>query len=476
MAPPSPIHSKHSQPSSRSDATPADERSDCSVLPKRGNRRALLALFETNVEHDATSRCASVSAGSDSEDKGSNQQERPSITSSDKTSTLPSQHALLAGSDEQGRHIYDGDDSDSVACGPADVDSATRDRKRTLHDEHFSSPIVTTMALASTRSESADPQAMTHEPSLILHKKWKRDGNDTSHFTNGDHVAKQSNNVLRPSFTRSMSSQSVFLHKPSMPSNDHSSSVVSLSSGSPAVSSSTQGTSPSRGDLGPIHKLVLPTIRSKRHPDLNVISPQTVSMLLNGDFDAHLAAFVLIDCRFSYEYDGGKLKGSQSLCDPASVEERFLWSPAKDCTRTALIFYCEFSANRAPKMLRHVRNLDRWIHAEKYPELFYPELYLIDGGYKHCYETIKTYTPMNHKGFTDTCKQEFALWRKRWKAHKTTACAAKFQHRHHCQLQHGDQQDGGGGQRTRRASNEDFQAYLPSLHPPLALRSFSQIL
>jgi M-phase inducer tyrosine phosphatase len=73
-------------------------------------------------------------------------------------------------------------------------------------------------------------------------------------------------------------------------------------------------------------------------------------MLLNGDFDAHLASFALIDCRFSYEYDGGKLKGSQSLCDPARVEEQFLWSPSKDCKRTALIFYCEFSANRAPKM------------------------------------------------------------------------------------------------------------------------------
>ncbi|GLE06774.1 hypothetical protein PINS_up016320 [Pythium insidiosum] len=53
------------------------------------------------------------------------------------------------------------------------------------------------------------------------------------------------------------------------------------------------------------------------------------------------------------------------------------------------VFYCEFSANRAPKMLRHLRNLDRWIHAERYPELFYPELYLIDGGYKNCFETLK---------------------------------------------------------------------------------------
>lgn len=75
-----------------------------------------------------------------------------------------------------------------------------------------------------------------------------------------------------------------------------------------------------------------------------------VSRLLNGDFDSQLASYALIDCRFSYEHEGGCLRGAQSLCDPASVEQAFLWNPSKVCKRTALVFYCEFSANRAPKM------------------------------------------------------------------------------------------------------------------------------
>lgn len=57
---------------------------------------------------------------------------------------------------------------------------------------------------------------------------------------------------------------------------------------------------------------------------------------------------------------------------------------------------CAFARHRLSTLLcpalcrlRHVRNLDRWIHAEQYPELFYPELYLIDGGYKNCFETVK---------------------------------------------------------------------------------------
>ncbi|KAJ0391085.1 hypothetical protein ATCC90586_003467 [Pythium insidiosum] len=44
---------------------------------------------------------------------------------------------------------------------------------------------------------------------------------------------------------------------------------------------------------------------------------------------------------------------------------------------------------KTPTSLRRLRNLDRWIHAERYPELIYPELYLIHGGYKNCFETLK---------------------------------------------------------------------------------------
>lgn len=75
-----------------------------------------------------------------------------------------------------------------------------------------------------------------------------------------------------------------------------------------------------------------------------------VLRVLAGEFSDRLASFELIDCRFPYEYRGGSLRGSRSLVDPASVEEAFMAQPSPDCTRVALIFFCEFSANRAPKM------------------------------------------------------------------------------------------------------------------------------
>ncbi|CAI5723852.1 unnamed protein product [Hyaloperonospora brassicae] len=68
-------------------------------------------------------------------------------------------------------------------------------------------------------------------------------------------------------------------------------------------------------------------------------------------------------------------------------------------------------------MLRHVRNVDRSLHVDSYPKLYYPELYLIEGGYKHCFETLRheicapfaLYVSMADKRFTEMCRREFAI-------------------------------------------------------------------
>ncbi len=52
--------------------------------------------------------------------------------------------------------------------------------------------------------------------------------------------------------------------------------------------------------------------------------------------------------------------------------------------------------------LKFLRNSDRTLNEHCYPYLFYPELYLLEGGYKLFYESFKnycepqTYKPMLH--------------------------------------------------------------------------------
>lgn len=53
-----------------------------------------------------------------------------------------------------------------------------------------------------------------------------------------------------------------------------------------------------------------------------------------------------------------------------------------DWARTPIVFYCEFSSERGPRMFRHIRNLDRRLHLASYPALTVPHMYVLAGGYK----------------------------------------------------------------------------------------------
>ena len=48
--------------------------------------------------------------------------------------------------------------------------------------------------------------------------------------------------------------------------------------------------------------------------------------------------------------------------------------------RSIIIFHCEFSSERGPQMSKYLRKIDRGDNL--YPKLKYPELYLLEGGYK----------------------------------------------------------------------------------------------
>lgn len=53
--------------------------------------------------------------------------------------------------------------------------------------------------------------------------------------------------------------------------------------------------------------------------------------------------------------------------------------------KVSLTFFAHCSFFRA----RCLRNTDRDINKDRYPTLYYPELYLVDGGYKAFYEQFR---------------------------------------------------------------------------------------
>ncbi|VDK66382.1 unnamed protein product [Onchocerca ochengi] len=100
--------------------------------------------------------------------------------------------------------------------------------------------------------------------------------------------------------------------------------------------------------------------------------------------------YVLIDCRYPYEYEGGHIKGALNIYDPAILENTFF----PECPTTfeiinkkIPIFYCEYSSARGPMLASHLRKSDRVRNFTKYPFLYYNEIYVLEGGYSSFYNT-----------------------------------------------------------------------------------------
>nr|XP_032637427.1 M-phase inducer phosphatase 3-like [Chelonoidis abingdonii] len=143
-----------------------------------------------------------------------------------------------------------------------------------------------------------------------------------------------------------------------------------------------------------------------QHQDLRYVSPATVASLLCGQLAGVVEEYVVVDCRYPYEYAGGHIKGALNLYREEQLARWFLPDPLgmTPCPHSSvLIFHCEFSSERGPRLCRSLRRMDR--DANRYPELWYPELYVLRGGYKEFYQNFQDlcepqgYVHMRHKDF-----------------------------------------------------------------------------
>ncbi|XP_066516856.1 cell division cycle 25 homolog d isoform X2 [Hoplias malabaricus] len=187
------------------------------------------------------------------------------------------------------------------------------------------------------------------------------------------------------------------------------------------------------------------------HQDLHCVSAQTVASLIRGQYSSVVEEFLIIDCRYPYEYQGGHIKGAVNLYTETQVLQAFLPSyttfqtspgaqpdphtPAPvsrlgspqqssggrthssagegsdggSSQRKLIVFHCEFSSERGPWLCQYLRELDRAVNV--YPRLLYPELYLLQGGYKHFYTCCPElcepcdYVPMRHRDFREQLRR-----------------------------------------------------------------------
>ncbi|XP_033756264.1 M-phase inducer phosphatase-like [Pecten maximus] len=152
----------------------------------------------------------------------------------------------------------------------------------------------------------------------------------------------------------------------------------------------------------------LPTISGK-HSDLKSITSTTLSDVLNGQYGDVIRSYRIIDCRYPYEFESGHIKGAENLYTNEMIDKLLHQgtSPTSSSSkRDVIIFHCEFSSARGPRMSRLLRKLDRELNIDHYPLLNYPEVYLLHEGYKAFYHTCQEhcepmgYMPMLHSNHT----------------------------------------------------------------------------
>lgn len=163
----------------------------------------------------------------------------------------------------------------------------------------------------------------------------------------------------------------------------------------------------------------LPTL--PKHSSTRSISSQTLVKLIDGHYKEQIDGYFIIDCRFPYEFKGGHIKGAQNI-PPSDSEKRLTEMFMERASllgskRLAIVFHCEFSSKRGPSAYKLLRGMDRTANFDRYPKMFFPYMYILEGGYKeffsqypkYCYPMC--YVTMKDKKYAQELKHNTRLKR-----------------------------------------------------------------
>ena len=147
----------------------------------------------------------------------------------------------------------------------------------------------------------------------------------------------------------------------------------------------------------------LPQVGSMSSDPFSTITAEELSRLLTDPMSHSFDRIIILDARFRYEFRGGRITGARNVrtrADIADIYERFRGE------NVCIVFHCEFSHNRGPTLMRLFRDYDRRQNGGRYPELCYPNILLLEGGYSNFYAQFRElcqgeYIPMRHPRFVE---------------------------------------------------------------------------
>lgn len=110
---------------------------------------------------------------------------------------------------------------------------------------------------------------------------------------------------------------------------------------------------------------------------ISINTPQTLQQIFFSDPELLLRKGYINDLKKDLN---GVLSQQKEDCE--SLQMRYKSEPLLPHS-PMIIFYCEFSIERGPRMFNYLRKLDREFNEHDYPTLTYPETYLLSGGYSN---------------------------------------------------------------------------------------------
>lgn len=125
------------------------------------------------------------------------------------------------------------------------------------------------------------------------------------------------------------------------------------------------------------------------HDLLPRIDEHEMYKIVSGQYNSEFDDYIVIDCRFPYEFDGGHIVNAINISSKTDLEMHFIKRRPLKPKKRLLIFHCEYSIFRGPTMAGHLRKADRIFNSDQYPKLIYPDIVILEGGYKRFFDKHK---------------------------------------------------------------------------------------
>ncbi|OHS93611.1 Rhodanese-like domain containing protein [Tritrichomonas foetus] len=146
----------------------------------------------------------------------------------------------------------------------------------------------------------------------------------------------------------------------------------------------------------------LDAMPSRDDTHFDKITPSALEKMLTDPSSHNYSNVIIVDARYPYEFMGGRIAGARNINKRSQLLNLFERFRGQN---VCIVFHCEFSSERGPKVMQKFRNYDRSVN--EYPNLTYPNIFLLEGGFKRFFAEkhenssicIGNYVPMREKKY-----------------------------------------------------------------------------